>query len=267
MKSENTISGNLIQRVVNNDLFLFSIRKIINDILLKEMKSSEEINAIALVSSFEEDGLSEIADYLSYEFSDNGEKTLLLSLGKDSFGCDFFDLAHCRNQKFRTRPKALKPVEGNTPAPEPGNSNCYPGGEEYLEPPYNSKAGELPVDGVMKTVYPNLDFLSLKNLRKTRGFIADKDSVKALLDMLKGKYKRIIIDTPPLEENLLGFISAIAADGAYFVCNSRSKRGSVMHKYYTDLKDIGANILGVIFNNAGKKIVRRIFRNDGRKHG
>lgn len=221
MKSENTVSdSSKLRSRINDDLFLFSIRKIINDILLKEMKSSADINTIALVSSFKEDRSSEIADYLSYEFSDNGEKTLLLSLGNDSFGCNF-----------------------------------------------KSKVRELSANGIMKTGNANLDFLSLENLKKTREFVVDKDSVKSLLDTLKEKYKRIVIDTPPLEENLLGFIAAISSDGAYFICNSKSNRGSVMHKYYTDLKDIGAHVFGVIFNNAGKKIVRKIYRIDGRKYG
>ncbi|MGI6123856.1 MAG: hypothetical protein ACOYIG_06620 [Acetivibrionales bacterium] len=72
----------------NSDLFLLSIRKIINDILLKEMKSMEDINTIALVSSFDEDGSGDIADYISYEFSDNGDKTILISLKEESSECN-----------------------------------------------------------------------------------------------------------------------------------------------------------------------------------
>ncbi|NLL68120.1 MAG: CpsD/CapB family tyrosine-protein kinase [Clostridiaceae bacterium] len=204
----------------NSDLFLLSIRKIINDILLKEMKSMEDINTIALVSSFDEDGSGDIADYISYEFSDNGDKTILISLKEESSGCNL-----------------------------------------------KNKVREASADGIIKTGNLNLDYLSLDNLKRTSEFVINKESVKSLLNKLKEKYKRIIIDTSPLEENLSGFIAAISADGAYFVCNSKSNRGSMIHKYYSDLKDIGANVFGVIFNNAGKRIVRKIYKMDGRKHG
>jgi cellulose biosynthesis protein BcsQ len=221
MKLQNTDSNSSnIRKKINDDLFLFSIRKITNDILLKEMKSSDDIKTIALVSSFEDDKSSEIADYLSYEFSSNGDKTLLISFRDDIFRYN-----------------------------------------------YKSKIREISDEGIMKTGNTKLDFLSLDNIRRTREFDFDKDSIKCLLDTLKEKYKRIIIDTPPMEENLTGVIVAIASDGAYFICNSKSNRGSVIHKYYTDLKDVGVNIFGVIFNNTGKRMVRRIYKLDGRKNG
>lgn len=205
---------------ISDDLFTFSIRKIVNDVLLQEMKTGREIKAIAIISSFADDRAGEVANHISYEFADEGNDTLLLSLRK----------------------------------------------EQYMDDE-EKRICELTEEGIMKTHIKRLHFLSMENLTKVQDFTLDKASLIALLDSFKGKYKRIIIDVPPLEEDLAGFISAMAADGIYFICNSKSTRFGEMQKHYANLRSIGANIFGIIYNHAEQRVVRKLYKLNGRNHG
>lgn len=221
MKSTNLAydKSNLRARV-NDELFLFSIRSIANDIVLNEIKTDKELTTIAVISSFEEDEANDITDHLSYEFADQGNDTLLLSIKK---------------------------------------------GRRIEE--YKNKINEKFEENILKTHIKNLDFLLIDRLVNQKHYCMDRASFESLLVSLKTKYKRIIIDTPPLEEDMAGFISAVAADGIYLICNSKSSRWSEVQNYYDNLKSIGANILGIIYNNAEQKVVKRMYKKSAKNYG
>ncbi len=185
-------------------LFMLSIRKIAEDIQLKEMKNGREIRVIAITSPFDNDGKSEISIHLAQEFAILGEKTLLLSF-KETVGIEHSIV--------------------------------------------------------------NLDFFSMKEAEKATGPIAGRTAFAAMLNQLKSKYRRIIIDTEALEGSLSGFLAASNADGVYFVCNRRNLQRGQLERYHRRLKDIGANILGIIYNNAARKMVEKAYAQDGERYG
>lgn len=203
-------------------LFMLSIRKIADDVMLREMKNGKEIRTIAIISPFSHDGKSEISDHLSYEFAGMGCKTLLLCLQKaQEAGCDL---------------------------------------EEPIQP------DELPEYDIANTGIKNLDYLCLESLKKSNGFTSSRNTLSSLLGQLKNRYKRIIIDTASLDGDVSGFIAASAADGAYFICSRRNMRKGQLEKYYECLKDVGANILGIIYNNAERKTVKKMYIQNGEKY-
>lgn len=129
------------------------------------------------------------------------------------------------------------------------------------------KSSKLLEECIVKTDNKNLDHLSLDDIGKTCGFTFDKVSLTNLISQLKNKYKRIIIDTVSLDEDMSGFMAASAADGVYFICNSTNMRSSQTEMYFKKLKEIGASILGIIYNNVDMKTVRKLQMKSREKHG
>lgn len=216
-----SISG--IGRRVREDLFTFSIRKVVSDVLLQEIKSSSEIKAIAIISPFRNDGKSEISVQLARAFADQGSKTLLLNLQSIQYMGNFF----------------IDPL----------------------------KSSKLMEDSIVKTDKKNVDYLSLDEIGKTCGFAFDKTSLANLVSQLKNKYKRIIIDTVSLDEDMSGFMAASVADGVYFICNNANMRSSQPEMYYRKLKEIGASVLGIIYNNVELKAIRKNQLQNRKKYG
>jgi Mrp family chromosome partitioning ATPase len=126
------------------------------------------------------------------------------------------------------------------------------------------KSGKLLEECIARVEKKGYDCLSLAEIGRNCGFTFDKASVVSLLSQLKGKYKRIVIDTEPLLEETSGFLAASASDGVYFICNRASMRTGQPEQYYRKLKEIGVNILGVIYNNAELKLVKKDQTNNKR---
>jgi protein-tyrosine kinase len=224
MRTANAVKSNPGTGIrVREDLFTFSIRKIVSDVLLQEIKNSSEIKAIAIISPFRNDGKSEISEQLARVFADQGSKTLLLNL----------------------------------------QSIQYMG--NYIIDPL--KSSKLMEESIVKTDKKNVDYLSLDEIGKTCGFLFDKTSLTNLVNQLKNKYRRIIIDTVSLDEDMSGFMAASVADGVYFICNNTGMRSRQPDMYYRKLKEIGASVLGIIYNNVEMKAVRKIQLQNREKHG
>lgn len=224
MREVNSVLQNLkmSSRIVD-ELFILSIRRIAENVLMREMKNGKEIKTIAIISPFNNEGKSKISSHLANEFAALGFKTLLISFQRT------FDL------------------ESEIKVPQQ---------------PY-----KLPEDSIVKTETENLDYLSSNDIRRAYGFTVERTSLCNLLNRLKGRYNRIIIDTGALEKDLSGFTAANAADGVYFICCRKNIRKWQVEKYYKDLKDIGVSILGIIYNNAEKRIVEKIYIQNGERHG
>ena len=212
-----------VSRHERKDLFTLSIRKIIDDVLLQEIKSGREIRTIAITSPFHSDGKSEISKQLAGEFAAQGNRTLLLDL------------------KSMTEDKA------------------------YMTD--SSRTLKLLDESIFKTSTKNFDYLSLDDIRKSQAVTLDRISLGSLFLQLRSRYKRIVIDTAPLSEDMSGFIAASTADGVYFICSKSNLHGRQPETHYQKLKEIGAGILGVIYNNADVKLVKKNLGRNGKKHG
>lgn len=135
----------------------------------------------------------------------------------------------------------------------------------YLLDP--AKSGKLLEECIVKTDRKNLDYLSLDEVGKTCGFAFDKASLSNLFNQLKTRYRRIVVDTVPLEEDMSGFIAASASDGVYFICNHANLKNAQPEQYYRKLKEIGAELLGIIYNNVEQRLVKKVQSQNREKHG
>jgi Mrp family chromosome partitioning ATPase len=81
-----------------DSLFMTSVESIVEDIMLNELKENRQIKTIAVVSALDDDGKSEISDYLSFLFAQKGEDTLLLNLDniEQVENLDKLDITHTR---------------------------------------------------------------------------------------------------------------------------------------------------------------------------
>lgn len=227
MKRENVTVAKDNAGFGTKDLFSLSIHKLMDNVLLKEMKTRSEIKTIAIISAFGSDGKSEISDNLACEFACAGYKTLLLSF------------------------KMIKQGEGEI--------NIEPEGEQHYVHVLES--------GIVKTRIKNLDCLGLDSIGDVYAFPLDKNSLHRLLEQLKAKYKRIVIDTAALDDNVSGFIAADLADGVYFVCNRKNLHMDQVERHYKTLRDIGSNVIGIVYNNAEQKVVKDVYVRNGQKNG
>ncbi len=102
-------------------------------------------------------------------------------------------------------------------------------------------------DAVIKTKYPNLDFLSSGAHVNNPAEILASRSMNLLLDEINQKYDFIIIDTPPVNvvSDALPIIKK--SDGVILVARELIISTKEFNKLITSLQMIEANILGVIY--------------------
>ena len=78
------------------------------------------------------------------------------------------------------------------------------------------------------------------------------DKIKGMVEYLKTKYDKIIIDTPPLTAVADATIVSNFSDGTVFVIASRKTNSDVAQDVLKQLKDSGANVLGGILTKVKK---------------
>jgi capsular exopolysaccharide synthesis family protein len=79
------------------------------------------------------------------------------------------------------------------------------------------------------------------------------DKLKELIECLKGKYDKIIIDTPPMTAVTDANIISSLVDGVVIVFAAREAKIDVASRVIKDLKDNGANIIGSVMTRVKKK--------------
>ena len=79
------------------------------------------------------------------------------------------------------------------------------------------------------------------------------DKLKELIECLKGKYDKIIIDTPPMTAVTDANIISSLVDGVVIVFAARKAKIDVASRVIKDLKDNGVNIIGSVMTRVKKK--------------
>lgn len=130
-----------------------------------------------------------------------------------------------------------------------------------------AKAGKLVEECIERTDNKNIDYLSLDEVGRSCGFTLDKASLAALLGQMKNRYRRILIETIPLEDDMSGFMAACVTDGAYFMINDEIVRSENTERCYRELKQAGTKILGIIYSNVEMKKMKKIQGKSRLKHG
>lgn len=105
-------------------------------------------------------------------------------------------------------------------------------------------------EATQKTAYENLDVITSGHIPPNPAELLASDEMKALLNELKGKYKYILIDTPPVNMVSDALILAPVVSGMVLVV----RQDVTVHKSVTEslekINFTGTKILGFILNDS-----------------
>jgi capsular exopolysaccharide synthesis family protein len=188
-----------------------------------DLGDARSAKTILVASPTPGDGKSTTAGNLAIAFAQAGDRTLLLD-------CDLREPV--QHLIFETEGAA-------------GMSTVMPG-ETKLR------------DSILRTRVPNLYLLPCGPVPRTPAEMLASDRFKHLLRILCEAFDRIVIDSPSLEDVTDGRILAAAADVTVLVLriNHSMRRSAGMA--LLGLNEVGANVLGVVANDAPSVAAYRV---------
>lgn len=115
----------------------------------------------------------------------------------------------------------------------------------------NAIVGEASLEqAIQKTVHPNLDFLPSGRIANSGVFgLMDTDEMRTILEEVKGRYDRIIMDSPPLIGVSDTSQLVRIADGVALVIQHRKYPRNLCKRAKDMIVSMGGNFIGVILNN------------------
>lgn len=124
----------------------------------------------------------------------------------------------------------------------------------------NYLKGEIELSEAIQTnVFPNLDVMSAGGRSRSPMTIFNDSNFGEMLDMLRGYYDKIIIDSPPLAavSDALNIVSHV--DGVLFVVKYDTVKRNTAALTVRKLSDAGKPILGVILNSMKSKVAANYY--------
>lgn len=121
------------------------------------------------------------------------------------------------------------------PGYQPGLSNYLTGSNEFAECIYHDQESGIDLLPAGQFTHNSLELLSTKKF-------------SAMLDQLKNKYERIIIDSAPCQAVSDALVLSKIADNTLFVIKSDSTKKDLVKNAVSRLNEAGAKIDGVILN-------------------
>jgi capsular exopolysaccharide synthesis family protein len=112
---------------------------------------------------------------------------------------------------------------------------------------------KLEIDQAVQTIDPYLDILTSGTKLPYPAEFLMSDALKALMQDLRHKYDRIIIDTPPMTAVADASIISSFVDGMIIVIAAREAKTDVAERVISDLKQNGANIIGSVMTRVQKR--------------
>lgn len=176
---------------------------------------SERFQVLAVTSTIPSEGKSLVASNLAIVMAQTGLKTLLVDA----------DLR---------RPSVHKAYQLHSPA---GLSSFLTQELEQIDPM------------VHKTEVPNLDVICCGAVPATPSELIGSRRMMEFLQAVRGKYDRIILDSPPISAVSDPLIIAAMADGVVFVTKFNKIRREHARKSIQRLQDAGIHIVGVVLND------------------
>lgn len=106
--------------------------------------------------------------------------------------------------------------------------------------------------GIQETSVDNLDVLTAGQSPPNPSEMLGSRAMSTLLEQAKGKYDRIIIDTPPIMAVTDAHIVAGKCDGVLIVIDAGKVKSDIARKAKLSLESAGSRILGVVLNNVDR---------------
>jgi polysaccharide biosynthesis transport protein len=98
--------------------------------------------------------------------------------------------------------------------------------------------------------YPTLDIIWSGPIPPNPTGLLRSDSFARLIQNLRSRYDRIIVDTPPVSVGADASVTAGQVDATLYVVDARGTSKSKAQSGLNQLKKVRANVLGVVLNNA-----------------
>jgi capsular exopolysaccharide synthesis family protein len=190
-------------------------RKLRTNIELSDF--NQDMKTIALTSTFAMEGKTVTSINLATVYAQSGKKTLLIDM----------DL---RKPKIHRGFKKINQI---------GLSDMI--------------LHNLTVEEAVQVVDDHLHILTSGTKLPYPAEFLMSDKLKELIECLKGKYDKIIIDTPPMTAVTDANIISSLVDGVVIVFAAREAKIDVASRVIKDLKDNGANIIGSVMTRVKKK--------------
>ena len=114
----------------------------------------------------------------------------------------------------------------------------------------NYLSGERNTEGLIKSArdLPRLKVITSGPIPPNPAELLSSNEMKNLLQFLRGKYRHVIIDSPPAISFTDAAILATLVDGVVLVAMANKSSIHLMRRFKTRLSNIGARIYGVVLN-------------------
>jgi capsular exopolysaccharide synthesis family protein len=176
---------------------------------------SERFRVLAVTSTIPSEGKSLVASNLAIVMAQTGLRTLLVDA----------DLR---------RPSVHKAYQLHSPT---GLSSYLTSEVDQLEPI------------VHKTEVPNLDVICCGAVPATPSELIGSKRMMDFLQAARGRYDRVVLDSPPISAVSDPLIIAAMADGVVFVTKFNKIRREHARKSIQRLQDAGIHIVGIVLND------------------
>ncbi|PKN64322.1 MAG: hypothetical protein CVU57_15600 [Deltaproteobacteria bacterium HGW-Deltaproteobacteria-15] len=103
-------------------------------------------------------------------------------------------------------------------------------------------------EAVVHTMIPNLDILPCGSIPPNPSELLGSSRMIKLIEVLRKKYARIILDSPPLTAVTDAVILSKMADGVILVVRSGDTPREIVKNGLNQLKSVNARVLGVVLN-------------------
>ena len=98
--------------------------------------------------------------------------------------------------------------------------------------------------------YPTLDIIWSGPIPPNPTGLLRSDSFARLIQSLRSRYDRIIVDTPPVSVGADASVTAGQVDATLYIVDARGTSRSGAQSGLNQLKKVRANVLGIVLNNA-----------------
>src|SRR6185436_5059427 len=114
----------------------------------------------------------------------------------------------------------------------------------------NYLSGERNTEGLIKSSreLPRLKVITSGPIPPNPAELLSSNEMKNLLQFLRGKYKHVIIDSPPAISFTDAAILSTQVDGVVLVAMAGKSSLHLMRRFKTRLSNLGARIYGVVLN-------------------
>jgi polysaccharide biosynthesis transport protein len=114
----------------------------------------------------------------------------------------------------------------------------------------NYLSGDSEADTLMKKFsrVPNLDVITSGPIPPNPAELLSSNEMRVLLQQLRGRYKHIIIDSPPAISFTDAAILSTLADGVVIVAMANKSSMHLIRRFKQRLQNLGARIYGVVIN-------------------